>query len=93
MTLVSMIDVLAVLRPDVDADILLVRLQGGSTHAVSIRQILADGDLSVRLECGADGSTRATLHSGASPVPSATITSLQAVTFAAFVAAPSMGAT
>ncbi|HYN34538.1 MAG TPA: hypothetical protein VES40_18085 [Ilumatobacteraceae bacterium] len=88
-----MIDVLALLRPAVDADLLLVRLLGGATHAVSIRQILADGDLSLRLDCGPDGSTRATLHSSASLVPSATITSLQAVTFAAFVAAPSMGAT
>ena len=88
MTLVSMIDVLAILQPDVDADVVLVRFRGGASHALSIREIIRGDDYRMRLDRRDDGSIRATLHSNVRPVPSVAVTSLRTVTFAEFVGGP-----
>jgi hypothetical protein len=85
MTVVSLIDVLADLRPDVDADVLLVRLAGGATHALTIRAIARSEDVGLRVERVADGSLRATAHSDAGWEPSRAVESFRAVTFAEFV--------
>ena len=50
MTLVSMIDVLAILQPDVDADVVLVRFSGGASHALAIREIIRGDDYRMRLD-------------------------------------------
>ena len=71
MTLVSMIDVLAVLQPDVDADMILVRFRGGACHAIAIREVVRGDDYLMRLERRDDGSIRATLDSKVRPVPGA----------------------
>ena len=93
MTFVSMIDVLAILQPDVEADVVLVRFRGGASHAIAIREIIRDDEYRMRLDRRDDGSISATLHSNVRPVPSAAVTSLRTVTFADFVGAPSAGST
>ena len=87
MKLVSMIDVLAVLRPGVDVDLVCLRLRGGATFVLSIREILHDGDLWLRLDQDADGGSSATLQSGRRDVPSEAVTSMRTVRFAEFVGA------
>lgn len=91
MTLVSMIDLLAVLRPDVDADIVCVRLRGGATYVLSIREILCEGVLWTRFERESDGTTRAMLYSDRRDVPAEAITSIRAAKFAEFVGSASVG--
>ena len=93
MTLVSMIDLLAVLRPDVDADIMCLRLRSGATYVLSIGEILREGDLWARFERDADGTTRAMLYSDSRDVPTEAITSMRAAKFAAFVGSASVGST
>jgi hypothetical protein len=91
MTVVPLIDVLADLRPDVDADVLLVRLCGGAIHALTIREIVRGGDLGLRMEREADGSLWATSRSASASASSRAVESLRTVTFAEFVGAPARG--
>lgn len=91
MTVVSLIDVLADLRPDVDADVLLVRLAGGATHALTIRAIVHGEDVGLRMDRAADGSLRAMVDSDVGWEPSRAVDSLRAVTFAEFVGGPARG--
>jgi hypothetical protein len=91
MTVVSLIDVLADLRVDVDADVLLVRLAGGATHALTIRAITCGEDVGLWVERVADGSLRATVHSDTGWEPNRAIESFRAVTFAEFVRGPARG--
>jgi hypothetical protein len=91
MTVVSLIDVLADLRPDVDADILLVCLCGGATHALTIREIVRGAAVGLRLERAADGSLRAALRSDLGWESNWAVASLRAVTFTEFVGAPQGG--
>ena len=86
-----MIDVLAILQPDVDADMVLVRFCGGASHAIAIRDIIRDDEYRIRLDRKDDGSIRATLHSNVWRLPSVAVTSIRTVTFAEFVGAPSAG--
>jgi hypothetical protein len=91
MTVVSLIDVLADLRPDVNADILLVRLCGGATHALTIREIVRGEDVGLRMERGVDGSLRAALRSDLGWEPDWGVASLHTVSFAEFVGASARG--
>jgi hypothetical protein len=87
MTVVSLIDVLADLRPDVDADILLVRISGGATHALRIHEIVHGADDGLRLDRDASGVMRATVRSDRLSESSLVVESLRTVTFAQFVGA------
>jgi hypothetical protein len=89
MTVVSLFDVLADLRPDVNADVLLVRLAGGATLALTIRGIVRGASCGLRMERDADGSLRTTLHSEWES--SRAVESLRTVTFAEFVGVPTRG--
>ncbi len=91
MTVVPLIDVLADLRPDVDADVLLVHFCGGATHALTIRAIVRGEDVGLLMEREADGSLWATLRSASVWEPSRAVESLRTVTFAEFVGAPARG--
>lgn len=88
-----MIDLLAVLRPDVDADIMCFRLRGGATYVLSIREIVCGGDLWTRFEQDADGTTRAMLYSDSRDVPTEAIISMRAAKFAEFVGSAFVGST
>lgn len=91
MTLVSMIDVLAILQPDVDAEVVFVHFIDGASHAIAIREIIRGDEYRMRLDHDDDGSVRATLHSNRRPVPSVAVSSIRTVTFAEFVGASSLG--
>jgi hypothetical protein len=91
MTAVSLIDVLAELRPDVDAEVLLVRLSGGAVHALTIRAIVRGEDVGLLMEREADGSLWATLRSASVWEPSRAVDSLRSTTFAEFVGASARG--
>jgi hypothetical protein len=91
MTAVSLIDVLADLRPDVDDDVLLVRFFDGGTHAVTIRAIVRGEGVGLRIDRQADGSLRATLQSDGGWEPSRVVESLWTVPFAEFVGASARG--
>jgi hypothetical protein len=90
MTDVPWIDVLAELRPDVDADILLVGLCGGAIHALTIREIVRGADGGLRIDRDAGGVIRATLRSDRLSGSSRVVESLRTLTFAQFVGASMM---
>ena len=89
--LVAMVDVLAIVRLDRDADVLLVEFLDGTSRAFRMVDVLEPGEVFLRLgierrSCSIDGVWVARLWSeeaGASPV----VVSIRATTFAAFVGA------
>jgi hypothetical protein len=89
--LVAMVDVLAIVRLDRDADVLLVEFLDGTSRAFRTADVLEPGAVFLRLGiehsvCCADEAWLSRLWSpevGASPV----VVSIRATTFAAFVGA------
>jgi hypothetical protein len=89
--LVAMVDVLAIVRLDRDADVLLVEFLDGTSRAFRMADVLGGGDVFLRLGierriCSSDEAWLARLWSpevGSSPV----VVSVRATTFAAFVGA------
>lgn len=88
--LVPMLDILALMRLDADAEIVLVRFRIGTSCALSVRELTRNSDLFIILEVG--GATID--HSHCTVVPklwsvqggaSCAVASLSAISFAMFV--------
>jgi hypothetical protein len=89
--LVAMIDLLAAIRVTHDADIVLVHLDGGSSCALKISQ-LVDSAVFLQLECAGlpdhDGAGWVSRLWSRRAGPSEPVVALDAMSFAAFVGRP-----
>lgn len=87
--LVPMVDVLAMMRLDADADIVLASHRGGASSALTVRQIVENRELYLFLQIRrrVGGSTASVVPRlwSLGDGPSAPVESLRALTFAAFV--------
>jgi len=89
--LVSMIDVLALIRPRADADLLLFEFTNGASRALRISEIVESDEVGIQLqgsprpECAAlwSAHTRSSASSTSSP-----LASMAALSFAVFVGSP-----
>ena len=87
--LVSMIDVLAIMRLAADAEVLVVRFRNGASRALRVPEIVVGDEfflhLQIREQLGADGAAwSARLWSGEAGA-SESIVSISAMSFASFV--------
>ena len=87
--LVAMIDVLALVRIDADAELLLVHCHDGSSRALRLPDVVdVDGpflELHVPEQPGSDDDSWSARLWSLDGVPSSPVASIQAVSFAAFV--------
>ena len=87
--LVSMIDVLAIMRLTADAELLMVRFRDGTSHALRVPEIVVGDDvflhLQIREQLGADGATWSARLWSRKAGASKSIVSISAMSFASFV--------
>ena len=87
--LLSMIDVLAIMRLSADAEVLIVRFRDGASHALRVPDIVVDDGvflhLQVREQVGADGAAWSARLWSRKAGASESIVSISAMSFASFV--------
>lgn len=87
--LVSMIDVLAIMRLAADAKVLVVRFRDGASHALRVPEIVVGDDvflhLQIRQQLGADGAAWSARLWSREAGASELIVSISAMSFASFV--------
>jgi len=88
--LVSMIDVLAIMRLAADAQVLVVRFRNGASHALRVPEIVEHDDVFLQLQIpeqlGADGAAWSARLWSSEAEASELIVSISAMSFASFVA-------
>jgi len=87
--LVSMIDVLAIMRLAADAEVLMVRFRDGTSHALRVPEMVVGDDvflhLQIREQVGADGAAWSARLWSREAGASESIVSISAMSFASFV--------
>jgi hypothetical protein len=83
-TLVPLVDVLAAIRIHVSAEILMVHVAGGASVALHVREVLARGDIHLRLD-RARSSVQLVTTADRTELPAGPVVAVRAMSFASFI--------